>query len=209
MRLPPAVPVAPTEAQFFSRRTHNGSPTPQSSPGGFRHQHWGSGCIVDAMQVARHGGRDCPRFRRDVSRPAHVIAEGAIQMRQWTQVPSSEVNMVSQAMFPKLHRTSGLCTVRGVNASRGNQSRPQQQVAKTQRLRSHQRAMDSDSESEDEGHNVAKRLEGDEQPLQVTSHMDLVPSSPLGEVVESTMSRKKLETWFQKFFAGGWNDLRR
>ena len=31
----------------------------------------------------------------DVSRLAHVIAEGAIQLRQWTQPPSSVVNMVS------------------------------------------------------------------------------------------------------------------
>ena len=31
----------------------------------------------------------------DVSRLAHVIAEGAIQLCQWTQPPSSVVNMVS------------------------------------------------------------------------------------------------------------------
>ena len=31
----------------------------------------------------------------DVSRLAHVIAEGAIQLRQWTQPPSSVVSMVS------------------------------------------------------------------------------------------------------------------
>ena len=37
---------------------------PNSSLGGFCPQHSGRGCIVDAMQAARHAGRDCPRFRR-------------------------------------------------------------------------------------------------------------------------------------------------
>ena len=31
----------------------------------------------------------------DVSRLTHVIAEGAVQLRQWTQPPSSVVNMVN------------------------------------------------------------------------------------------------------------------
>ena len=43
--------------------------------------------------------------------------------------------------------------------------------------------MDSDSDSEDEFRNVARRLEGDEQNFQDTSHMDLVPSSPPSEVI--------------------------
>ena len=74
--LPASVPVAAMEAELVRLRAELAvSPIPQSSPGGFCPQHSGRGSIVDAMQAARHGGRDCPRFRRDVSRLAHVIAE--------------------------------------------------------------------------------------------------------------------------------------
>ena len=71
----------------------------------------------------------------------------------------------------------------GSTHRRGKQSRPRQQAATDARLRALQRAMDSDSESEDECRNVARRLEGDEQNLQDTPHMDLVPSSPPSEVI--------------------------
>ena len=84
-------------------------------------------------------------------------------------------------MCPKLHRASRPCTVCGVS-----NPGPASRRRRTQRLRALQRAMDSDSESKDECRNVARRLEGDEQPLvQLTPHMDLVSSSPPSEVIRA------------------------
>ena len=82
-------------ASRVGRRTHTGSPIPQSSPGGFCPQHSGRAalwmrCRQQDMEDAIAQGSE-----GDVSRLAHVIAEGAIQLRQWTQPPSSVVNMVS------------------------------------------------------------------------------------------------------------------
>ena len=89
-------------------------------------------------------------------------------------------------MFPKLHRASGLLHgLRGRRIGEANNPGPASRRRRTQRLRALQRAMDNDSESEDECHNVARRLEGDEQPLQVTPHMDLVPSSPPSKVIQA------------------------
>ena len=76
-------------------------------------------------------------------------------------------------------RISTLYCLRGQLIGEASNPGPASRRRLTWRLRALQRSMDSDSESEDECGNVARRLEGDEQPLvQLTPHMDLVPSSP-------------------------------
>ena len=89
--------------------------TPQPSPGGFRPQHCGRGCIVDAMQAARHGGRrDCPRFRRGCFQAGACHRRGSTSVDTTTLVSGEhgELSHVSEVA-----PASGLCTVCGVNVS--------------------------------------------------------------------------------------------
>ena len=99
--LPPSVPVAAMEAELVRLRAELAdarTPVPQLPnclredfvPNTVEEAALWMRCRQQDMEDAIAQGSE-----GDVSRLAHVIAEGAIQLRQWTQPPSSVVNMVS------------------------------------------------------------------------------------------------------------------
>ena len=130
-------------------------------------------------------GRDCPRFRRGCFQVGWMSSpREQFSCVSGHKPPSSVVNIGELSHVLRSYTAhQDFVRFAGTTHRRGNQSRPCQQAATDARLRALQRAMDSDSESEDECRNVASRLEGDEQNLQDTPHMDLVPSSPPSEVI--------------------------
>ena len=96
-------------ASRVGQRSHTGSPTPQSSPGGFCPQHSGRGCMVDAMQAARHGGRDCPRFRRGCLQvgACHRRGSNSVASVDTTTLVSGELSHVSE-VTPRVRTLYGL-----------------------------------------------------------------------------------------------------
>ena len=87
--LPPAVPVAAMEAELLLLPLSNRLQE-DFVPNTVEEAALWMRCRQQDMEDAIAQGSE-----GDVSRLAHVIAEGAIQLRQWTQPPSSVVNMVS------------------------------------------------------------------------------------------------------------------
>ena len=86
---------------------------------------------------------------------AHVIAEGAIQLRQWTQPPSSTTLVSGEHgelshVFEVTPRNRTLCGLSSQRIGEANNPGPASRRRRTQRLRALQRAMDSDSEFEAE-----------------------------------------------------------
>ena len=100
--LPPSVPVAAMEAELVRLRAELAdarTPVPQL-PNRLREDFFVPNTVEEAALWMRCRQQDmedaiAQGSEGDVSRLAHVIAEGAIQLRQWTQPPSSVVNMVS------------------------------------------------------------------------------------------------------------------
>ena len=150
--------VAPSSR--VSRRTHNGSPTPQSSPGGPRPQHCGRGCTANAIQAARHGGNDCPRFRRGCFQARDRRGSNSVASVDTTTFVCGERGELSHVseVAPRIRTLYGF---RGQRIGEASNPGPASRRRRTQRLRDLQR----DSESEDECRHVARRLEGDGQPL--------------------------------------------
>ena len=119
-----------------------------------------------------------PKFRRGCFQVGARHRRGSnsvasVDTTTLVSVEHGEFSHVSK-VAPRIRILYGL---RGHRIGEASNPGPASRRRRTQRLRSLQRATDSDSESEDECRNVARRLEGDEQPLEVTSHMDVVPSS--------------------------------